>query len=736
MTKRIYLILLAALFTAQAWAVPVDYPTNKDGSIITGVLTANFNPSAGVTPIPSNLFFLGTTDLTLNPPVADPNDYSDPLVALSAEDGFSTTERWVTTFSGAPYAIDPDSVVAGQSVRMFEVSTVFGTIVNVSGIVRELTPGLEYVTVVSGNTLVILPTSPLKELTTYMAVLTNDISDTNGNDATPDQTYFLAKRQDPWVDENGNSTYSLVDDATATTLEGLRQFTATQEAAAESVGIPKEDIILSWTAQTQAITPVLKSLRSIARPAPTTIVPTGMTTAAVGGAGAADLYMGIITLPYYLGLPSAENPVAPLTDFWTAEPGAYVPPFDGLGLDPTSTNVTVANPFPVPTGMQTVPVLMSVPNAASSQEKPAAGWPVVLFGHGLRGDRTQMLAMADAAASQGFVVIAIDAPLHGIRPEDEALAALYIENTPFADVANERTFDVDYIDNATGAPGPDGITDPSGAHIINLASLVTTRDNWRQYQADCSVLTLSIPTISIDGDALPDLDGSNIQFAAISGGAVLGPACVAAEPMITNAFLSVPMGGVARGLEASPAYGPAIRAGLKAAAGIEPGMADYELFFIAWQTLVDSADPINWSRELAAYNNVLLHEVIGDQVNPNFVPTAPLSGTEPMIRAMGLTAYSSTQMDPNGLDLVGRFVPPASHGSWLSPATSPAATAEMQKQFASFIASRGTAVVVEDAATMLGGAAPASDKVVAPKSKPTPPTKKQIPAKPEGGSRD
>ena len=78
-----------------------------------------------------------------------------------------------------------------------------------------------------------------------------------------------------------------------------------------------------------------------------------------------------------------------------------------------------------------------------------------------------------------------------------------------------------------------------------------------------------------------------------------------------------------------------------------------------------------------------------------------------MIRAMGLQAYSSTQFDPGGLDLVGRFVPPASHGSILSPATSPAATAEMQKQLASFIATLGTTVVVEDESTMLPVALPA-----------------------------
>ncbi|MFB3076590.1 MAG: Ig-like domain-containing protein, partial [Lysobacterales bacterium] len=349
--------------------------------------------------------FLGTTDFTLNLPVDDPNNFGDPLVALNAIDGFSTTEKWVTTFSATPNALDPASIVPGQSVRMFEVSTVFGTIVTVSGIVRELTPGVEYVTtVVNGNVLAIIPLTPLREMTTYMAVLTNDINDTAGNDATPDTTYFLSQRQTPWVDENGTSAYSLVSDADAQTLEGLRQITLSQETAAASVGIPKEDIILSWTAQTQAITPVLKSLRSIARPAPTTLGPTGLNTAAVGGFGIADLYAGIITLPYYLGVPSASNPIAPLTDFWTATPGAYVPPFDALGLDPTSTHVTVANPFPVVTDMQTVPLLMTVPNQASGHTKPAAGWPAVIFGHGLGGSRAHMLAVADTAAAVGYVV--------------------------------------------------------------------------------------------------------------------------------------------------------------------------------------------------------------------------------------------------------------------------------------------------------------------------------------------
>jgi hypothetical protein len=96
-------------------------------------------------------------------------------------------------------------------------------------------------------------------------------------------------------------------------------------------------------------------------------------------------------------------------------------------------------------------------------------------------------------------------------------------------------------------------------------------------------------------------------------------------------------------------------------------------------------------------------------VFPNFVLTAPLSGSKPLIKAMGLPAYSSTKSDPGGLDAAGSFLPPASHGSLASPATSPAATAEMQKQMASFIATRGSTVVVQDASTMVPVAVPASE---------------------------
>lgn len=691
---------------------------NKDGSVVTGVLTASFDPGGSfsasgqpVLPFPTSLLFTGTKDLTLQVPAADPTNFGDPAVALGTLDGFSTTEKWTASFAnGTPGnydnaiagQIDPASVVPGQSVRVFEVTT--SQFVAVTSIVEELIPGVDYVAAaITPSVVGIIPLRPLKEYTSYMAVLTNGIRDINGNDATPDRTYGLGKTSVPWVDANGNSTYLLFDNATAASLEQIRQITQSMELNAASVGIDPADIVLSWTIQTQSITPTLKALRSIAQPMPTTIAPSGLNTSAVGGLGLADINIGIITLPYYSGVPSAENPTAALTGFWKAAPGAYLPPFDQAGLDPTSTNITFANPFPVLVDMQTVPLLVTVPNANSGQEKPANGWPVVIFGHGITRSRMDALAVADTLASIGYAMVAMDFPLHGISPDvTPQFAPFYIENTAFGPIANERTFDMDFISNATGAAGPDGLIDASGAHAVSagLTSMLTGRDTIRQGIADLSVLAVSIPSMDLDGDNSADTDGSNIAYVGQSWGGMHGTVMSALEPLVTRSVLSVPGGGIARFAEASPSFGPVIRAGLSAA-GVMPGTAQFEQFLTLWQTMLDSADPINWAAAASANTPIMLHEVINDQVIPNFVTTAPLSGTEPMMAAMGLTAYSSSQQSPDGLRSGGRFIPPAEHGSLLTPGPAPRAFAEMQRQMASFVASHAGQIVVADPDTMV-----------------------------------
>ncbi len=676
-------------------AVATAPATNNNGSPVNGVLTARFDPTAGVVPLPNNLLLSGTTDLTLNPPVADPNNYGDPTVAISALDGWSTVAPMATTFNAKP---DVASIVPGQSVRIFEVSLT-GPGGGVTGIARELSAGAEFVTALApsdttGRTLAIIPTQPLQQLTSYLVVLTNDIRDARGNDATPDQTYFLSKRTAPLC-VNGQSTEPLLPAATACALEPLRQLTNSHLGAAAAAGISPDKVVVSWVFTTQSITPVMQAVRSVTEPGPAMLANSGMDLSAVGLPPIASIYIGTLTVPYYLSAPSQTDPTAPLHGFWKAAPGAYVPPFNAAGLSPMSTNITFANPFPVKTADVAIPVLATIPNAASGRTKPASGWPVVIFQHGITGNRSHALAVAATLAAQGFAVVAIDLPLHGLPPENP----LAIGNTPFGAVASERTFDVDYVNNTTGAPGSDGVVDASGTHFINLSSLLTSRDNLRQAVADLFVLAASIPDMDIDGNGMGDFDSSRMQFVGLSLGAIVGTPFLALEPTVNVGLLSVPGGGIARLLDGSVSFGPRIRAGL-AAAGVQAGTPSYDSFMGAAQQTMDSIDPINYGFA-SAQNAILLHEVVGDgaanlpdQVVPNSVPGAPLSGTEPLIRALGLASISETTQVGNGIRGAVRFTA-GEHASLISP-TVPAVTAEMQGQMASLLATSGTTVVVQD----------------------------------------
>lgn len=688
----------------------------------TSVMSANFNPSTGSVPSPINFAFLGSTDLTLNITVANPNNFADPSVSLNALDGFSTVAPWSAGFSRP---INASSVVPGSTVRLFQVN-LNANRSQVTSVVRELAAGTEFVTTLSpndatGRTLVILPLRPLAQASTYMAVVTNGVRDTSGIAASAEQAYFLAKRTAPLC-VNGATTDPLVPTATACALEPVRVLVSSQEAAAAAAGVNRDNIVVSWVATTQSITPVLQAVRQGVQGTTPLIAPTGQTSAAVGLPPVADIYVGGITLPYYLEAPSAGNPTAAITTRWRAAPGAYVAPYNQLGLDPTSTNLTFANPVPVKTADVTAPMIITVPNANSGRTRPANGWPVVIFTHGITRNRTDALALSATFAAQGYAVVAIDQPLHGITPADTSLAPFYVgTGTPLYTLGvRERTFYVDYVNNTTGAAGPDGNQDSSGTHFINLSSLLTSRDNLRQSIADLFVVRASIGNMNYDGVPGGDFDASNVAFIGQSLGGIVGTGFVALEPNVSRSVLNVPGGGIAQLLNNSVSFGPRIRAGL-AASGVTFPSTDFDRFMVAAQTAVDSADPLNLAFA-AAGDRILLQEVVGgldlgggvtnppDQVVPNAAATAPLAGTEPLIRALGLSTLTATTSNAGGVRGVVRFTK-GEHGSLLSPARSiaPAAptgfldvTTEMQGEAASFIVSGGTTVQIANPAVIRG----------------------------------
>jgi hypothetical protein len=300
-------------------------------------------------------------------------------------------------------------------------------------------------------------------------------------------------------------------------------------------------------------------------------------------------------------------------------------------------------------------------------------------------------------------------PLHGLTDPSNPF---YIGNTPFAGLgAHERTFDLDIADNATGAPGPDGVIDTSGSYFINLTSLLTSRDNLRQGVSD-------LLELSHAASSLPNVDASHIRFVGQSLGSIVGTTFLAFDPNVQSGVLNVPGGGIARLLDASPAFGPRIHAGL-AAAGIVQGTPAYDAYFVATQTVIDSGDPINMivnntfltpkqTADDPFPKPILLQEVIGggdvlpDQVIPNRVAGAPLSGTEPLIQALGLAPISETVLLTNGgLHGAVRFLQ-GEHGSLLDPTDFPATTVEMQGEMASFVVSNGNAVIVSNPSVVQG----------------------------------
>ncbi|MBL8246958.1 MAG: Ig-like domain-containing protein [Candidatus Competibacter sp.] len=650
---------LVAFSSASAATRPDFYP--------------EFNPAAGQIPFPTNLLFNGSTDGTLNIPVADPNNLSDPQVALNALDGFSTIAPLTAQFSST---LKASTVKAGSTVRVFEVALVnpflnptTKTPFAITEVKRELQAGSDYEAALlpqdaNQTTLTISPLRPLAPKSGYLVVLTSGIQDSGGFDAGPSPTYALTKLTTPLVDASGKSAIPGLSDAQALALEPLRQLVNNQENAAASRGVAKSEIALSWTFMTQSTEDAFTALGKTIKPLGMVVRPTGATTAAVGLGlpGFSDLYAGALAIPYYL---SKEKP---LGGYWQTTGGG---------------NVTQYNPLPAATAALQIPVLMTVPNAGSGRTKPATGWPVVIFQAGFTRNRTDLLLLADALSFVGFVAVSIDLPLHGITNKS---SPLYIPGM-------ERTFDLDLVNNTTLAPVPDGSIDPSGTHFLNLRSLLTTRDNARQGEQDLRQLTASLPLVDLDGDQKPDLDAKHIRFVGHSLGGIIGGAFLAIEGNVTSATLAMAGGGVAKLADASATYSPLIVAGL-AAAGVNKGTPEYESFMVAFQTAIDSADPINYGAKAASLHPIHLIEVVGgagspsDQQVPNAVANAPLAGTEPLAKVMGLQSVSRSVADNKGVRGIVRFTQ-GDHGSIIVPIFSVAATAEMQGQMIKFLQTEG-----------------------------------------------
>lgn len=679
-------------------------PTGANPPPTTAATAAKFQPAQGIFPFPNDLYFSGTTDGTLN--IQPANGLIPQQVGLNALDGWSTTAPIRVSFGGA---LNPASFSA-STVRIYQV-TVSNTNKAVSGFTKVLTYGTDYTAALATDTGIgptileitplhplepssgpLAPGDPLPEGTGYLVVLTNGITLADGSAATADRDYATIKTTlGPTV--NPANCASLPN----APMQGACGFTASHFAVAANsalgaAAVNPANVIVSFHFSTQATRDTMRALGQIITLSPAPAIGVSplelpLTQFGVPAPSLANARLGTVTVPYYSYIPTAQSAGGISTDSvilrraWTA---ASAPPAP-LSDPNNERNLTRFNPIPALVANKAIPLLVTVP---SSGTKPADGWPVVIFQHGITGHRAQAVAIANAFASQGWAVASIDLPLHGIVDTE----------SPIYQATNEQTFNLDLVVNDTGASGQDSVIDPSGTHFINLTYPLASRDNLRQAAVNLLALTRALPTLDLDGDPeTVDIDGSRIAFAGMSLGSITGIVYGASLPTtaqiptvapLRTMALSVPGGGVATLLQGSASFGPRINAGLQAQ-GLMPGTTLYNQFFRDAQAIVDAGDPLNYITVAAGTRAIYLSQVVGaetppplpDQVIPNFA-------TQKLVTAIEGAGISFPRRS-SGMSLGSGYVNfiNGDHSSLLSPTTSLATTVEMQTEMVGFTAS-------------------------------------------------
>lgn len=667
---------------------------------------ALFDPATGALPFPVNMSFIGTEDGTLNINLGpEPRILATQLNDL---DGWSTVSPIEIRFAGE---VDPSSLndqidvwrttltsvataeLLQQAAALFrdegaaaaidllnaavangEHEHLSGHIVPAPGFTcaEKATPNFAVSVSATDPSVVLLkPLSPLaaaneQDCLTESGDFYTQVIEPSDLDSLAFSNGHVIAVGDGLMSMDGeqvvaDQTYAALRDVPASELPAAMAplvpiYQATFQIL-QDADVDPETTALAFSFSTQSIS---HALEYIAETATSRTSFFGTTIPMPGGVYRA--HPGVmLEVPYYLNNKPAAvgtaasptmKPIAEsvLTGQWTNASGQGVNRFD---------------PAPVANQHVTVPVMITTPVGTM----PSDGWPVAIYQHGLGSSRGAVLGLAPLFAAQGWAMVAIDHPLHGILPTDPGYGSLM-------DPANERHF---YID-MDGTPG----LDASGAHATPLSSPGTTRDVRRQTVSDLLHLLASMPDMNIGGQKF---DTDKIGYVGISMGGVIGTMLAGVSGDQIKAFsLNVPGGGMAKAFDGSPVFAARARPAL-AAQDIDWGTKAYEDFLNRAQIVEDSGDPVNYARHVADGNAaVYISEMVGDATSNPIAPpdlimpndlmngplynglfnalelsdtqvaeTAPLSGTTPLWQSMELRTLTEGEATEVPIRRVARF---------------------------------------------------------------------------------
>jgi hypothetical protein len=304
----------------------------------------------------------------------------------------------------------------------------------------------------------------------------------------------------------------------------------------------------------------------------------------------------------------------------------------------------------------------------------------VIYQHGLGAERSSVFAIADALCAQGWAVLAIDIPFHGMRAEaDPAVLDLAHAYGP--------STGPDLYGDVTGAPvyiGYVGASDDRGA--LSPFHPFYVRDVLRQSVLDLFALVRQVEEgdwsvlEALGGPTGLDFAAEPLGFVGVSLGGIVGTTFVTAEPGIGAAVLNVTGGGLTQLVASSAGFRGtflplvAPRIGLDLAAlddAVLPARFSPELAL--YQVLLDAGDSTSFAPILAERpKDVLFQMAIDDETVPNSA-TEGLARSAAAVIAGASPRYSdlptaSLPLSAN-LEVGGRMVTrglvtfaPATHG--------------------------------------------------------------------------
>ena len=593
-----------------------------------------FDPTRNVIPFPNDLLLTrnpnGGTRVNLPIPASAPAEQKALLAGLNTLDGFSTTAPIVSENSDTLGAIDVgrlDGSLLPAASRFLKV-TLKGAVpqpnvdVCLDCASSKRSDGSTPTT--NPSQLQFVPRLPLEERTTYAAVLTTGLKNEQGQRVVPSAVYALLRSSAPLVDASGTSLVSGVLDAQAQQLEQGRRALAPLVNGLVAGGIARKDQLLAWAFTTQSTVSGSRLLRG--------------------------LYFGdqLPRAPLYLDDVTADTKsrMAASDNIGRVFSGALVVPYVLNG--PNGTMRTEQPRF------DRIPFMLVLP---AGEPASPAGYPVTVYGHGLRGNHRHSLALANALAGAGHAVISIDTVKHGERSVCAGSAVLFAGTTPnptddlaCADPINQycetETASPSYgrCVARTNAPGArrdvcdsslpdadrtcaavgqgrclenrceggtfrthsDGSVVISGWNMLDLQNFFVTRDNFRQQIIDLSQVVEILRRPGLDaqlaaqGVSVP-LDVDHIDYVGQSLGGILGTLYTAVSPEVRHVVLNVPGGRLTQLMhEAEDNNFKAMRNGLYtalAAKQMPQGSPAFDTFFWTAQWILDPADPVNssWS---------------------------------------------------------------------------------------------------------------------------------------------